>query len=287
MSRSGDTFHEEKNQENYNQNAEHHSKLGLDSTLYLAYRDIPELLEKHLFSKQNTNQFRILDFGCGAGLSTEKIADMTNRMGYTTEIVGIDINNDNINLAKQRLPCATFCRIKENDTLSDLGKFDLVICNFVLVEMKSDRMTDVLKKIQSLLDETGVAIVTNCASKAYRHGKEWYTFNSNFDENIPRGNTLSKSNLRKFAEDQPIKVQVFASHGSNISFTFFDFFHSGSAYRKAYENAGLSLLETHKPVGKQSDGINWKMETLHSPYKIHVLAKSSQPQQQLKIKSSL
>jgi 2-polyprenyl-3-methyl-5-hydroxy-6-metoxy-1,4-benzoquinol methylase len=82
--------HHNKNQTSYKENANLHSKLGLNSTLYLAYRDIPKLLKKYLI---NTNKkLKILDFGCGAGLSTELISTMARNLGYSTEIVGLDIN---------------------------------------------------------------------------------------------------------------------------------------------------------------------------------------------------
>lgn len=69
---------------------------------------------------------------------------------------------------------------------------------------------------------------------------------------------------------------MFASYGSDISFTFYDFFHSGASYRKAYQEAGLALLETHKPIGRESDRIAWEDEKESSPYKIHIVSKVAQ-----------
>lgn len=262
--------HGEKNQKNYDNDAFTHNKLGLNSTLYLAYRDIPELLKKYLFDKAQKKRYRVLDFGCGTGLSTERITKMINNAGYQTDIFGIDISEENIQFARQRLAKATFLKVNLGDSLKYLGEFDLIICNFVLVENQQNKMNAILKDIQSLLTDSGISIITNCTSKAYKTSNKWYTFNNKFEENYP--SELSNNKL-KFKEDQPIKVQVFSSYGSDISFTFYDFFHSGSAYRNAYKAVGLDLLETHKPIGKESDGIEWESEKKHSPYKIHILSK--------------
>jgi 2-polyprenyl-3-methyl-5-hydroxy-6-metoxy-1,4-benzoquinol methylase len=264
------TAHEEKNQEAYNKDAATHNKLTLDTTLYLAYRDIPTLLQKHLFNKVKKDTYRVLDFGCGTGFSTEIIATTIKNAGYPIEIYGIDVSEQNIKFAKQRLQQAKFITVKPGELLKDLGQFDLIICNFVLVENKQNNMVTILKNIESLLCDTGVAIITNCSSKVYKKQNKWYTFNNSFEENIPRE---LKDGKTKFDEDQAIKLQVFATHGGDLSFTFFDFFHSGASYRNAYETAQLTLLETHKPVGKETDGIKWESENRYSPYKIHVVSK--------------
>jgi 2-polyprenyl-3-methyl-5-hydroxy-6-metoxy-1,4-benzoquinol methylase len=277
-------LHDEKNQDNYHHNAATHNKLGLNSTLYLAYRDVPTLLHKYLFGKVKKTSFKVLDFGCGAGLSTELIANIIADAGYQAEIVGVDISGQNIKFASDRLPTGKFIEINPGQNLAHLGEFDLIICNFVLVETKEKLMTDILKSVQSLMKDSGITIVTNCASKSYKNTNKWYTFNNDFEENIP---TVERGDKMAFKEDQPIKVQIFASYGSDIHFTFFDFYHSGEAYRKAYQAAGLGLLETHKPVGIDSDGIEWRDEKHRSPYKIHVLSKQTQPEIEMKHNKSL
>jgi 2-polyprenyl-3-methyl-5-hydroxy-6-metoxy-1,4-benzoquinol methylase len=282
---SSNRAHGDKNQDNYSMDAAKHNTLGLNSTLYLAYRDIPVLLDKHLFSKTKKKGYRVLDFGCGAGLSTELIAKMITDAGFESEIVGIDVSEENINFAKQRLSKGKFIKVNPGEALNSLGEFDLVICNFVLVENKQESMPEILKMVNSLLNETGVSLVTNCSSKAYKRSNKWYTFNNNFDENVPTEKVGEKT---KFKEDQPIKVQVYAAFGSSDSFTFFDFFHSGAAYKKAYMEAGLNLLETHKPLGKKNtDGIKWEAEAQFSPYKIHILSKQSGLNSELKVSKTL
>lgn len=266
--------HEEKNQENYKTSAQAHGQLGLDSTLYLAYRDIPILLGKHL---HQSSTLRVLDFGCGAGLSTDLIETMLKEAGHQVEMTGIDISEENIKQAKLKRSDLNFISIQPQASLDFLGQFDVIICNFVLVELKEDVMRGVLTKIQSLLNDQGFALITNCASKAYNKANKWYTFNNDFAENEP---SELKDNKLKFKEDQSIKVQVFASKSSDMSFTFFDFFHSGKAYQRAYQSAGLALIETHKPLGKASDGMQWQQELKSSPYKIHIVRRQPQTEAQ-------
>lgn len=263
--------HANRNQKNYHEKAKDHDTLSLASTLYLAYRDINVLLNRHLYSKIVNNNIRLLDFGCGVGLSTEIVLNhISKHTQYTVDTVGVDINASNLEIARKKLPQAQFKCITAKDNLEDIGHFDLIICNFVLVEMKNNEMLDVLNLLKTKLSKNGILIVTNPNAKAYHPENQWYTFNNQFPENIPTLK-LERSDKLTYHQDQPIKVQVFAEKDSPHSFTFFDYFHSGSQYRNAYLTAGLQLLETHKPLGTANDQIEWKAEYTKSPYKIHVL----------------
>lgn len=262
------------NQDNYKEKASDHGTLSLDATLYLAYRDIGELLSRHLYgSRKKSDPIKILDFGCGAGLSTQIFSNKIKQdAGFEVSVTGVDVNAENLALAREKLPNADFKLIVPGDKLNNLGTFDLIVCNFVLVEMESKEMTEVLRTLNSKLAENGIIIVTNTTAQLYRPENSWYTFNTQFEENLPKRVSNDHSKL-KYHEDQSIKVQVFANKERTQSFTFSDYFHSGSAYRIAYNAAGLKLLETHKPIGKIEDKIEWKSEKDTPPYKIHVLRK--------------
>jgi len=274
--------HDEFNQVNYTKAADIHNKIDLNSTLYLAYRDIPDLLEKHLFSQSKKESYKLLDFGCGVGLSTEIISKIVTNAGYKIDIVGIDISDENLKFARLRLPQAKFLKVDPNQPLQNLGNFDLIICNFVLVENKYKEMVKILKIIQPLLMYSGVLIITNCTSKVYQRSNRWYSLNNDFYENEPIETEIKKS--LKFKNDQPVKLQFFTKNGS---FTFFDFFHSEKAYRDAYEISGLELSELHKPLGLKNDGIPWKSEMKYSPYKIHILTKKQKPEEEFVKKATL
>jgi hypothetical protein len=44
-------------------------------------------------------------------------------------------------------------------------------------------------------------------------------------------------------------------------------------YRKTYEEAGLELLETHKPLARDDEPFEWVNETRIAPWVIYVLGK--------------
>lgn len=206
---------------------------------------------------------RFLDVGCGAGFSTDFFANLFKQADYKVEVVGIDINEKNLQNAKHRLPNTKLIHIQQNQTLEQLGQFDLITCIFVLLEMHFDDMVKLLKTVQPLLSETGIFIVTTCTNKVYNQMNHWYSFNNKFIENEPR----------QLKSDQRVKLQVNVL-GTNSSFTFFDYYHSEQDYQKAYELAGFKLIETYKPLGQDSDGIAWKDEKNHAPFQIHVLQKN-------------
>lgn len=270
--------HSKKNQKNYNEFADIHNQFKLQSGLFLVYRDLPTILETHLFNKNKKKTYRLLDFGCGVGLSTEIISNIILSAGHQVNITGIDINKENLKFARSRLPKAKFVEIDPTQELTELGEFDLIICNFVLLENKTKEMITILQKIQTILADDGVFITTNCGRNTYKRFNEWFSSNHDFKENDP------VPGATKLKEDQPVKMQVFTDSGN---FTFFDFFHSGKAYRNAYQQTGFTLLQTHKPLGKQSDDIAWKSELKHSPFKIHVLGKQIKNQPELSLKSKL
>lgn len=260
------------NQRNYQRNADAHNLIGINSTLYLAYRDIPSLLEKFFFNKPKNIPYKILDYGCGAGLSTELISKMIINAGYTLEVFGIDINEENLKHARSRIPNGKFEKINQADKLEYLDQFDLIICNFVLVEHPFDSMVSLLKNIYQKLKNDGILLITNPSTKIYDKQYEWYSVNNNFTEN----EKMDTSNKR-FKEDQPVKIQVV--HPPDLTFTFFDYFHSEIAYRKAYTLVRFQLLITHKPLGIEEDKIIWKSEKKHSPHLIHVLKKFNSSQE--------
>lgn len=256
------------NQKNYTHDAESHAKFGLKSTLFLAYRDSKLLLEKHLFERFSKTTYRIFDYGCGAGLSTSIYANIIKDAGYNVEIVGADICPENLDKARIKVPEAEFVKVESDQSLEFLGKFDLIICNFVLLEHPYGDMVGIVKRLQPLLDAGGVLISTNATRQAYKTSNNWYTLDNSFEENAPQAQKDEKFRL---GEDQTVSLSVTAPETGERLFRFFDFFHSGKAYRHAYSVAGFQLAETHKPLGRSMDGVLWKSEYEASPYKIHIL----------------
>ncbi|MBK8127713.1 MAG: hypothetical protein IPK53_01875 [bacterium] len=48
---------------------------------------------------------------------------------------------------------------------------------------------------------------------------------------------------------------------------------SEAAYRDLYAQAGLQVLELHRPLGKPEEPFAWKSETTVAPWTIYVLGR--------------
>jgi len=68
--------------------AESYSKLEFPNTYYLAYRDLPEIISRHVTGNQ------AVDFGCGTGRSSRFL----KRLGFN--VTGIDISSDMLEIAR-------------------------------------------------------------------------------------------------------------------------------------------------------------------------------------------
>src|ERR1044071_1040587 len=66
----------------YGKHASKYAELGIEDTNYLAFRDIPQLIQKH------AKGMDALDYGCGAGRSTRFLKNLG------LHVVGVDINQD-------------------------------------------------------------------------------------------------------------------------------------------------------------------------------------------------
>ena len=68
---------------------------------------------------------RILDVGCGSGLSTLPLVEKWS----DAEIIGVDLSNEMLIKAKDVLPSVKFYQRDCSLPLNDLGKFDLIFSN--------------------------------------------------------------------------------------------------------------------------------------------------------------
>lgn len=121
------------------------------------YRHILKIINKYVTSSK-----KILDIGCGAGTLCLYLAQKNNR------VLGIDISEKAIESAKKS---AKFLRLenvefKKCDFPEDVPKemFDVVIFTEVIEHIREDDKA--LKKIFSLLQPDGIAIITTPSSNA-------------------------------------------------------------------------------------------------------------------------
>lgn len=125
------------------------------------YKNVQEQYINDYFSKNDINNLKILDFGCGNGFYSAKLAD------FGADIVGIDTSLDLINLAKKNFSKkADFINSQSSqDTISFLqknkGQFDIVFMQDILLLLlrpEKDQVKDVniiLKSLSEVLKPSG------------------------------------------------------------------------------------------------------------------------------------
>jgi len=123
---------------------------------YLKYRDIFKN-NKHLdlLIKRLQLGATILDIGCGAGVPIDKYF-----IDKGFKIIGIDISDKQIELAKKNLPEGEF---KVKDML-DLKKreftVDTVVSFYAIFHTPRQKHLEILQKINSFLPDNGYLLVT-------------------------------------------------------------------------------------------------------------------------------
>ena len=119
-----------------------------DAARYDRFEDERARPSRELIARLTPHQpRRILDLGCGSGLSTQEL----RRVFPQAEIVGVDLSPDMLKAAAKRLPSVVF---REGDAASfDSSGFDLVFAN-ALLQWVPDHLT-VIARLAAALPDTG------------------------------------------------------------------------------------------------------------------------------------
>ena len=96
---------------------------------------------------------RILDVGCGSGMST---APLFSRW-QNAEIIGADKSEEMLSAARKALPEVTFVRFDCSKPLDGLGKFDLVFSNAFIQWIKNHE--EFFKNAYSVLNKGGALAI--------------------------------------------------------------------------------------------------------------------------------
>lgn len=99
---------------------------------------------------ENENCRRVLDVGCGSGMSTLCL----KRRFPGAEIIGADFSEEMLSKARALLPDAQFVLRDCSKPLSDLGKFDIVFSNAFLQWLENQ--DEFVANTKELLSEGGV-----------------------------------------------------------------------------------------------------------------------------------
>ncbi|HSE48949.1 MAG TPA: class I SAM-dependent methyltransferase [Terriglobales bacterium] len=226
--------------------AEAYARLEFANTYYLAYRDIPQLVREHVTGSD------ALDFGCGTGRSTRFLA------GLGLKTVGVDIAPAMVAKARQLDPAGDY-RLIPGDDFSAFphAGFDLVLSMFTFDNIPgAETKARIFRDLRRLLRPTGRLLSVVSAPEIYWH--EWASFSTrDFPENRHAGpGDVVRIVTTDFPERLPTEDILFPDE----------------AYRTVYQQAGLAVVATCKPLAKGDEPYRWVSETTVAPWVIYVLA---------------
>lgn len=225
--------------------AEAYSKLEFHKTYYLAYRDLPNIIEEHVKGK------KALDFGCGTGRSTRFL----RKIGFNT--VGVDISNEMIQIAKKLDSDGDYLLIIDGDfSKLSANSFDLVLSSFTFDNIPTmEKKVILFSGLAKLLNQNGKII--NIVSSPEMYTNEWASFSTkNFPDN-------------KFAKSGDI-VPIITTDIDDKR-PCYDIFWTDNDYKKTFSKSGLEIVKTYRPLAKVDEPYNWVNETRIAPWVIYVL----------------
>jgi trans-aconitate methyltransferase len=224
--------------------ADSYSRLEFPGTYYLAYRDLPAILSEQVGGR------RAVDFGCGAGRSTRFL----RRLGF--DVVGVDVSADMIRKAREIEPAGDY-RLVEPGAITGLaeGPWDLVLSAFTFDNIPQREKSDHLLGLARLLAPRGRVVNLVSTPEIYTH--EWASFSTrDFPENRQaRSGDVVRIVMTDVTDRRPVEDVVC----------------SKAAYVEIYRQAGLEVLESLEPLGREDEPVAWVNETRVAPWRIDVL----------------
>lgn len=227
--------------------AESYSKLEFPNTYYLAYRDLPDIISKHVTGNH------AIDFGCGTGRSSRFL----KQLGF--DVIGIDISKDMLEIARN-LDLSGDYQLVLNGKYDHLGlnQFDLVQSIFTFDNIPGwTNRTNILKGLRDLMKPTGKMICLDSTPELYVN--EWASFTTKkFPENwTAKTGDIIHDIMLDVEDRRPVK----------------DIFWSMEDYNKLFNLAGLKIELTYKPLGYNNEPFDWKSEKEIAPWMIFILNK--------------
>jgi len=229
--------------------AKSYADLEFPGTYWLAYRDIPALVEAHVSGR------RALDFGCGTGRSTRFLRDL----GF--DVVGVDIAESMLARAREKDPEGDY-RLVPDGKLPGLEQesFDLILSAFTFDNIPAlERKVMLLTELRRLLAPGGRMV--NLVSSRAIYLNEWASFSTrDFPENrAARDGDTVRIIMLDVEDSRPVEDVVC----------------TGETYSEAFKQAGLTPTQVHRPLGRPDEPFDWVSETEISPWVIYVLEKVS------------
>ncbi len=225
--------------------ADAYATIGMVGTYYLAYRDLPAIIKAHACGS------RALDFGCGTGRSTRFLRDL----GWSA--LGVDIAEAMVAEARRLDPNGTYLVVPPGDlsAVPPTG-YDLILAVLPFDNIPSTTLKiSLLTALRLLLSADGCLINVCSAEAMYHH--EWLSFSC---RDFPANRSAKDG-------DQVWAVMKDGADRRPIADTLW----TEESHHQVYREAGLTLIETHRPLGRASEPFAWISETTVSPWLIEVL----------------
>jgi SAM-dependent methyltransferase len=219
--------------------------LEFPGTYFLAFRDLPEIIARHL------QRGSALDFGCGTGRSSRFLRSLGFR------VTGVDIAEPMLARARQRDPAGDYRLVRDGDPAGlEAGPFDLVLSAFTFdnIPMR-ERKAVLLRQLGRLLSPGGRIVNLVSSPEIYTH--EWASFSTvDFPGNrAARCGDRVRIVMLDVGDRRPVEDVLWTDEG----------------YRDIYREVGLTVLETARPLGKATEPIPWVSEITVAPWTIYVL----------------
>lgn len=214
-----------------------------NTTYYLGYRDIPELLQKYNIGK------KAIDYGCGTGRSSRFL----KQLGFDT--IGVDFSQEMLKLTSNSGESGHYLHIKSGQIPVLDNSYDLVFSCYVFLTVPTrEELRTIFKEAYRCLQEGGFFVFVTGSEKMYSH--EWLSYNVDFPENK---NLESGSCTRIVLKELDIE--------------YLNYFWTSTDYETLASESNFHILEKHCPLGTPNDPQQWVSEIKHSPYSIFILQK--------------
>ena len=231
----------------YEKYAVEYSELDIEEgTYFLAFRDIPKLLQKYVNGK------KALDYGCGSGRSTRFLKSL----GF--DAVGVDISYDMLEQARLKDRSGEYHHIQSGQIPFEDLSFDLIFSSFVFLEASSlDEIEKILFEMKRVIKQDGSIAIVTSPTESYE--SNMVSFSYDFPEN-----------KRTIQSGETVKFLI---QGTNV--ILYDYYWTEQDYEQTFNNVGLRIAEILKPLGKDDDPIVWLDEKKVSPWLIYMLDKGA------------
>ncbi|WP_269541735.1 class I SAM-dependent methyltransferase [Cerasicoccus fimbriatus] len=220
-------------------------KRGMRNTDIIAFRCVADLLHPWVKGKF------ALDVGCGSGRSTTFLCELG------ADAYGVDTDERLINEMRElSTPFGNrLAWVKADAPLPfPPAKADLVFSSWMLLELGSQQqIISVLKECRRVLKDGGRAVFVVNTAEFY--AGDWVSLDVSFPEN-----------QAPLQNGQAVKARLLPE-----GFVVSDYFWSEESYVHFFTQSNFAVQSVHKPLGLDSDGIDWKDERHTAPYAVYEL----------------